>query len=188
MSWNLAGYLLSQLLCLPVLELSWRLIGPGKLYGWIYTIFTTLVFAAIARLTWESLLRAKYKLRVVAIASLLAMVFARAAFLGLGREFYWFDAIVLLEGFLLVLAGVLMGMSSPYMKQPDICLGLSIMWLIQALLAFGFILHYPKWVAIDEYSRALVGIAGFLFIGCRLRHRLHRSRCQGPMADRRFLS
>jgi hypothetical protein len=132
---------------------------------------TGLVFLTILRLTWESLLTARYKLRLSAIASLLAMLFARMSFLGLGRPIEWFDWLVIGEGALLIACGALMGISVPYTKQPDVAIGLSIMWLAQALVAFGYALHWPAWNVIDPYARALVGMAGFLFIGSRLHSR-----------------
>lgn len=173
MSLSLGAYFAAQLVCLTVLELSWRLLGPGTSYGWIFAIVTGIVFLSIGWLTWESLLTARYKLRLFAIASLLAMAFSRMAFLGIGRPVAWFDWLVIGEGALLVACGTLIGISAPYSKLPDISLGLSVLWLMQALIAFGFSLHFPNWNVIDPYARAIIGILGFLFLGWRLHARNH---------------
>lgn len=168
MSWNLIGYFLAQLVSLIVLEPAWRFFGPGRLYGWVYALATSLVFVAIGRLTWESLSTARYKARLLAIAAILAMIFTRVAFFGLGRSPGWADWLVLAEGGLLIVAGVLIGMGAPYSKQLDVAAGLSVLWLTQALVAFGFSMHFPYWNVIDPYSRAVAGILGFLFLGWRL--------------------
>jgi hypothetical protein len=173
MPWNLAAYLVTQLVCLIGFELSWRLIGPGKVYGCIYVGLTALIFVAIGRLVLEGLATARYRARCLAIGLILAVLFARLAYLGLARPAEWFDWIIITEGALLVWSGVLMGMSAPYMRLPDIALGLGTLWLAQALIAFGYVLHFPAWNHIGVYARPIAGILGFAFIGLRL-HQRHR--------------
>lgn len=169
MSLGLGAYFAAQLVALPVLELSWRFLGPGKAYGWVYALATGLVFLAIGNLVRGSLLTARYKARLLAIAGILALVFTRMGFLGLGRAPGWADWLVLVEGGLLVVSGALIGVGAPYAKQPDIAVGLSVLWLMQALVAFSFSLHFPRWNVVDPYARAIVGILGFLFLGWRLK-------------------
>lgn len=171
MSWSLMGYFSAQIVALPVLELSWRIVGPGKAYGWVYALGTGLVLVAIGNLVRESLQTARYKARVFAVASLLALVFAKVAFLGLARPAVWADWLAIGEGGLLVAAGTVMAFSAPHSKLPDISFGLSILWLVQALSAFGWTLHWPAWNLFDLYARNLIGLAGFLFIGWRLKLR-----------------
>lgn len=182
MPWNLAAYLVTQLICLIAFELSWRLIGPGKLYGCIYAVLTALVLAAIGRLVTEGLATARYRARCMAIGLILAAVFARLSYLGLMRPAEWFDWIIITEGALLVCGGVLMGMSAPYTRLPDIALGLSTLWLAQALMAFGYVLHFPAWNKVGVYARPIAGIVGFAFIGWRLRRRLRRWHYQASQA------
>lgn len=171
MTRNLGLYLVAQLLSIPCVQFAWRFYGPGKVYGWVYSIFSATILAAIGRLAWESLDTAKYRLRAAAISLLLALIFARMAFLGLGRAPAWFDWLVIGEGAYLVCAGVLVGMGAPYTLLPDISLGLSVLWLSQALFRFGYSLHWPLWERANVYMPPLLGIAGFLFIGWRLRTR-----------------
>lgn len=174
MPWSLAAYLTTQFVYLVVMEISWRLIGPGGLYGAIYAAASVLVFATIGRLAWESLVTARYRTRCLVIGAMLAALFARLAYVGMGRQAEWFDWMVIAEGALLVCGGVLAGMSAPYTAMPDITLGLGTLWMAQALIAFGFCLHYPAWVKVDVYARAIVAAVGFLYLGWRLRYRLRR--------------
>lgn len=175
MTRSVGAYLLAQLAGLIGIEASWRFIGPGRIYGAVYVALTALVFATIGWIVWECLRTARYRARCVAVGMLLAAAFARLAFLGLGRQAEWFDWIAIVEGALLIWSGVLAGMSAPYTRLPDVMAGLSVLWLAQALIAFGYVLHWPLWVSVDVYARAVVAIAGFLFIGWRLQQRGIRS-------------
>jgi hypothetical protein len=175
MTRSLGAYLLAQLLYIPAVELTWRFYGPGKPYAWVYCIFSATILLAIGRLAWESLATAKYRLRSIAIALILALFFAKMAFLGLGRPAAWFDWLVIGEGAYLVCAGIVVGISAPYTLLPDISLVLSVLWLCQALFRFGYSLHFPLWERANVYVPPLLGIAGFLFIGFRLRQRRHRT-------------
>lgn len=181
---SLAAYLATQLACLPAFELSWRIIGPGKTYGCIYAGLTALVLATIGLLVRESLQMARYRARCITIGLVLAAMFARLAYLGLARSAEWFDWIIITEGALLIWSGVLMGMSAPYARLPDIALVLSTLWLTQALIAFGYILHFPAWNRIGVYARAIVGIVGFSLIGLQLHRRHHHGYLEGRSMGR----
>lgn len=177
MSLSLGCYLVAELLYIPVVMLTWWMVGPGATYGWVYSIFTGVILAAVLRLAWESLAEAKRPLWAAAVSLLLTEGYIGIAATNLGRPFLWADWIVLAEGAVLFWAAIIVGMSAPYAipRWPDISIGLSILWTAQSLVDLGYCMHYPMWNAWSGTASPIVGIAGFLFIGWRLRRR--RLRC-----------
>jgi len=170
MNRSLGLYLGAQLVYILPVELAWRVAGPGKIYGLVYSVFTAIVLLAIWNLVWESMKDCRYRLRLHAIAGLLAVIFTRLAVMGLGRSAEWFDVIALGEGAGLIWGGALIGISAPYSRQPDVLLGLSFLWLTQALFLFGFSLHFPRWDSANDYVPPILTTAGFLYLGWRLKH------------------
>lgn len=175
MSLSLGCYLVAELLYIPVVMLTWWMVGPGATYGWVYSIFTGAILAAVLRLAWESIADTRYRMRVVAASLVLATGYAGIAVAHLGRPLQWYDVVVLVEGATLFWAAVIVGMSAPYAWPcwPDISIGLSVLWTAQSLVDLGYCMHYPRWNAWSAVASPLIGIAGFLFLGWRLHHHHH---------------
>lgn len=173
MSLGLGCYLVAQLLYQPFVLLAWALCGPNAVYSWVYSIFTALILAAVVRLAWESMSGVRHPLWATAISALLTEGYVGIAIVGLGRPLLWADGIVLAEGAVLFWAAAIVGMSAPYSQPrwPDVSIGLSTLWIAQSLLDLGYCMHYPRWGEFVDVASPLIGTAGFLFIGWRLRHR-----------------
>lgn len=173
MSLSLGRYLVAELLYIPAVMLSWWAFGSSVAYSWVYSIFTALILAAVVRLAWESMAGARHPLWAAAASLLLTEGYVGIAIVSLGRPLQWADWIILAEGAVLFWAASIVGMSAPYSRPrwPDVSIGLSVLWIAQSLLDLGYCMHYPRWSEFVDVASPLIGIAGFLFIGFRLRHR-----------------
>jgi hypothetical protein len=171
MSVSLGCYLVAQLLYQPFVLLAWTVVGPSAIYGWVYSIFTALILAAVVRLAWESMAGARHPLLAVASSLLLTEGYVGIAVVNLGRPLQWADWIILAEGAVLFWAATIIGMSAPYSRPrwPDVSIGLSVLWIMQSLLDLGRCMHYPQWNEVIDVASPVVGAAGFLYLGWRLR-------------------
>lgn len=156
---------------LAALIVTFWLYGWGPAYAWVYSLSSVPIFLTIAAICWESLSTREYRFRAIALGFILAIVIGRLTYAGLARTASAYDGIMLIEGVLLVWAGTVLGFAASYSRRADIALTLAILWLVQALFSFGFVLHWdwPSWTAANWYLPEVICLAGFSLIGWRLR-------------------
>ncbi len=176
MSRSLAFYLIAQGLYVLCVGVACGIFGDGRIYGIIYALFTAIALSGVMWLSWESLLNAKYKARVAAIALVLVIGLARKAGVSMAQPLDWYEVTMLIEGSCLFWGSLIVGFSvirPVFPKWLDIYWGLSMLWLGQAVVDFGVLMHYPGWTRGADYISPLLGTVAFLYLGLRLRsHRL----------------
>lgn len=166
---NIERYLWCVLAEIPFLWVVNYWYGDGSLiYACTYAFFTAIILYSAFRIALDCLRTRRYRLRAVAIAFLLAMIFARIAFLDASGPYL---AINIGEGFVLVLAGVLVAFSSPYTSRPDLYFTLGVFWLAQAAFSLGWVLNWQEWQEINWLVPPLMACVAFSVLAWRLRIR-----------------
>jgi hypothetical protein len=158
-------YLLAQLVYIPPV---W-LLRDTSWYRNTYCVFTAVILATAGNIVWEALSARRHRLRVFACAFLLSLTFAHLAFVGLARPMRTNDWIVLSEGFLLLLMGILLAYAAAHLERWDIALLLGLLWIFQGAYDFGWVLDWPRWMPINWIAPAWMEIIAFTLLGWRLR-------------------
>lgn len=168
---NLERYLWAVLIEIPFLWAANAWWGDWSVaYAVTYIVFTVPILYCIARFVLDCLRGRPMRLRALAISSLFAMVTARGAYLGLPQPVDGFRAISIVEGFVLVWAGLLSLFLTPYVRRPDLIFPLGLLWLGQAYFSFGWTFNALSWGhALNWLVPPALGCACFLLIAWRLR-------------------
>lgn len=83
--------------------------------------------------------------------------------------------ISLVEGVVLLWAGMLASFLAPYTAEWRIALTLGLFWMSQALYDFGWVLHGHYWDRVNWIVPPATGILAFLLIGWLGRQRIYDS-------------
>ena len=143
--------------------------GPGsQAYLWVWAFCTGLVLLSILCAVWEHIRLARFRLRGVVIAGVIALVPARMSYLADPGAYTLADKLVTAEGFLLLLAGLLVGMTANHSERPDISRILAMLWILQSAFDWGWILHWPYWNEASWVLGPSLGLAAFAAIAWQL--------------------
>lgn len=169
MSLDLVFYFSTQLLYTPVIwAVAWLYGDHSTAYFFTYIGMTWLILLAIGSLVFEELKPFRYRGRAAACAALVAATFTELAYYGSAQPFGPSHWVVLFEGFVLTWAAILIGATAAYAKRKDIPLLLMGLWFLQALVDYGWVLHWPRWQEASWIVGPLLEMAAFLLIGWRL--------------------
>lgn len=147
---------------------KWEFGAASQAYLWTWVCSTALVLVFVAVAVWEHIRLLRYKLRAFAVASLIALVPARMSYLGDWGHHTLTDKLITAEGFLLLLAGLLVGGAAPHTRRPDLSLIVALFWIGQSTFDWGWILHWPAWNAASWILGPSMGIVAFLLLAWRL--------------------
>jgi hypothetical protein len=163
-------YFAAQIIYVPFVWGTYAIVGPGKLYGEVYSLFTAPILVTVAGMTWSTLWDRRRKFEALALAFIVAICLARLTFAGLGRLAVWWDWLGLSESVVLLWAAVILGFMARIRKQP-VMLVLAFYWTVQVGWKLGFLLHFPKWMPANKWFPPALGIVAFTTIGLLLRPR-----------------
>lgn len=164
----LITYLLAEIACLPIQWGSYALLGPGKVYGWVYGISSGLVFLAVFWNVTDALRTRRYRARPLAVAAILAIIFAKLTYSAIPSP-TWSDWLMLADGLMLLWAGIILAYSSPYNRPPMVSLVLGWYWMAESLHHFLTIAGCMDWLAGNTYVPQILEILAFGIIFALLR-------------------
>ena len=148
---------------------KWQFGLDSQAYLWVWAFCTSLVLLSILCAVWEHIRLARFRLRGVFIAGVIAFVPARMSYLADPGTYTLADKLVTAEGFLLLLAGLLVGMTANTSERPDISRILAMLWILQSAFDWGWILHWPYWNEASWVLGPSLGLAAFAAIAYCLR-------------------
>ena len=144
--------------------------GPGsQAYLWVWAFCTGLVLLAVFCVVWEHIRLAQFRLRGIVLAGLVAFAPARMSYLADTGAYTLADKLVAVEGFLLLLAGLLVGMTANTSERSAISRILAMLWILQSAFDWGWILHWPYWNEASWQVGPTLGLASFAAIAYCLR-------------------
>lgn len=162
-------YFAAQLIYLPVVWSAYYLTGgQSPVYTFIYSLFTFGILAVVLAMTYESLRKPRRTIVLVSLALALAVAFLARMEL---RDSPPAISAQMVESFVLALCGTAMGLSARSNEHPMIPVTLSLLWLAQATMRLGFVLHMPQteWLVANQWIPPWLVITATGWIGYSLR-------------------
>jgi hypothetical protein len=150
--------------------LAWLMLGPGRLYGMVYSAFGALVILTAIGVAWNFLRLRERRYEAAGIAATLTLTLTHVTYVGL-PTIHWWDVVCLTEGAAFLWAGLILTFVSPYTELSWVNFTLGTYWLAIALFNFGFLLHWPKWLEVNLWVPQSLEILAFGIILLLLRRK-----------------
>ena len=143
----------------------WAFGDESTVYFCTYTVGTALICLFVLWLTADNI-PSPSRLRKAAIPAVLSVTVARMTALehigGLNSS----DWLILAVGAFLFACGMILTTAAVYApRNHTALLILGILWLVQAVYFFGYLIQAPEWVSTGYWAPALITALGFLAVG-----------------------
>ena len=166
----LRNYLLAQTFATPVELLLWSAIGYGPVYTFCYVLLTGIVLATVVGLALDYL--AEPKQATIVAAFIIASMGLIAALTGMG-ETIWTQQLQVATAYILSFCGIVMGLSAVGRRDNILPLSLSLLWMAQAGMHYGIVLHWDSgwWIGASRWMPGTMIAVSTLWLGWIFRHR-----------------
>jgi hypothetical protein len=154
--------------------LHWAVGTSSHLYAWAYSILTAFILMSVCRIAIESIQSKQNSWRGAAIAAVVALTLGHFAWTGMPTPIRYYSMIGVIEGTVLLWAGIVVGALAPWAERWGIALTLAVLWVAQTAWRFGFYLHLHDWLRFNWIVSPLLPTVAFAIIGLSLRPVRHR--------------
>ena len=143
----------------------WSFGDSSPVYFWTYAVGTFLICLFALWLTVDSI-PSPNRLRKAAIPAILAVTVARMTAIECVGGLNPAKWIILATGAFLFACGMILTTAAVYaLRNHTALLILGILWLVQAVYFFGYLIQAPEWTATGYWAPALITALGFLAVG-----------------------
>jgi hypothetical protein len=148
--------------------LHWTVGTSSHLYAWAYSILTAFILMSVCRIALESVQSKQNSWKGAAIAGVIAITTGHFAWTGMSVPIRYYSVIGVIEGTVLLWAGIVVGSLSSWADRTAIALTLAILWVMQAGWQWGFYLNLAEWRRLNWIISPLLPTIAFLIIGLLL--------------------
>ena len=147
-------------------EIAYFAFGDSSLvYFWTYASGTALICLFALWLTLSNV-PAPHRLRKIAIPAVLGLIVARMTALECVGGLNYQKWLILAVGGFLFACGMILTTAAVYAQRNHTALLImGILWLVQSVYFFGYLIQAPEWEATGYWAPALITALGFLGIG-----------------------
>ena len=146
-------------------SMFWAFGDDSPVYFCTYTVGTALICLFVLWLTWDSI-PSPHRLRKAAIPAVLGVTVARMTALEHIGGINSSDWLILAVGAFLFACGTILTTAAVYApRNHTALLILGILWLVQAVYFFGYLIQAPEWIETGYWAPALITALGFLAVG-----------------------
>ena len=150
-------------------EVVFQTFGNNSAYFWTYGIGSALICLMALWIVFDEV-PPPHTLRKMAIPAILAVTVARMTALECLGSLDSAKWLLLMIGAILFFCGQVLTAAAVYAhRNHTALLILGILWLVQAVYLFGYLIQAPEWVSTGYWLPALLVCLGFLAVGRTLK-------------------
>jgi hypothetical protein len=165
-------YFLSEGVYLLPVWVAWWILGPGRAYGMIYSLFGSIVLLAAVGVAWDLLRNLRGRWKSAGIALVIVSGFTHTTYLGLS-SIRWWDVVCLTEASVFMWAGIVV-LYTVYMArrfEDVVNFTLGVYWVLLAGFNYIFLIVYPRWLSLNLWVPQAMEAVTFILISVWLTRR-----------------